>query len=77
MRPPLTVRVLVELLEGVPASLATTRKEYSVILSRSSTVVEMMSPLVLLMRKSIRGIPTCMRYVTHPLGPSSRSMAST
>lgn len=39
--------------------------------------VEVTSPLVLLMRKSMRGIPTCMRYVTRPLGPSSRSMATT
>lgn len=39
--------------------------------------MEVTSPLVLLMRKSMRGIPTCMRYVTRPLGPSSRSMATT
>lgn len=66
-----------ELLAGVPASLATTLRKYSGILSLSSTAVEVTSPPVLLMRKSMRGIPTCMRYDTCPLGPSSRSMATT
>lgn len=77
IHPPLTVRVLVELLEGAPASLATTRRRYSAILSLSSTAVEVTSPLVLLMTKSMRGIPTCIRYVTCPFGPSSRSTATT
>lgn len=77
VHPPLTVRVLVELLAGAPASLATTLRKYWGILSLSSTAVEVTSPLELLMRKSMRGIPTCMRYDTCPLGPSSRSMATT
>lgn len=66
-----------ELLAGAPASLATTLRKYWGILSLSSTAVEVTSPLELLMRKSMRGIPTCMRNDTCPLGPSSRSMATT
>lgn len=58
---PRMVRVLVELLVGVPASLATTRSWYSAMRSRSNSAVVVTTPLVLLMTKSMRGMPTCMR----------------
>ena len=70
---PVMVRVLVEVRGYFPPSEARMRREYWLMRSRSSSDVDVSTPLVVLRVKSRRGMPICKTSVTAPFSFSSGS----